>query len=188
MPDMNAAWASARASAPGRTVATVRTTAQQAYNAVLKGIGPTDTYRSGTGSSINATPVIGYWSVGPVDYQRTTSGALTPRQVVNPPSVWYTGTAFSVAMDDEDSQYRTVTSHVNVSAETISSGGPQLAGVTVAGVFDPARIKSFDPLNQVPLGGYQPMTTTPATAASSRALHGPACCRTRTWAAWSASR
>ena len=37
MPDMNAAWASAQASAPGRTVATVRTTAQQAYAAVLKG-------------------------------------------------------------------------------------------------------------------------------------------------------
>ena len=36
MPDMNAAWASAQASAPGRTVATVRTTAQQAYSAVLK--------------------------------------------------------------------------------------------------------------------------------------------------------
>ena len=41
MPDMNAAWASAQASAPGRTVATVRTTAQQAYTAVLKGLGPT---------------------------------------------------------------------------------------------------------------------------------------------------
>ena len=38
-PDMNAAWKSAQASAPGRTVATVRTTAQQAYNAVLKGPG-----------------------------------------------------------------------------------------------------------------------------------------------------
>ena len=38
-PDMNAAWESGHASAPGRTVATVRTTAQQAYNAVLKGPG-----------------------------------------------------------------------------------------------------------------------------------------------------
>jgi putative ABC transport system permease protein len=172
MPDMNAAWAGAQASAPGRTVATVHTTAQQAYDAVLKGLGPTDTYRSGTGAKFSGTPVIGYWSVGPVDYQRTKAGALTPRQVVNPSSVWYTGTAFSVAMDDEDSQYRTVTSHVNVSAGTISSGGPDLAGVRVAGVFDPARIGSFSPLSQVPLGDYQPVAAAPATAASRRALHG----------------
>jgi putative ABC transport system permease protein len=172
MPDMNAAWASAQASAPGRTVATVRTTAQQAYDAVLEGLGPTDTYRSGTGAKFSGTPVIGYWSVGPVDYQRTTAGALTPRQVVNPASVWYTGTAFSVAMDDEDSQYRTVTSHVNVSEQTMADGGPQLAGVTIAGVFDPAKIRSFDPLSQVPLGDYQPVAAAPATAASRRALHG----------------
>ena len=39
MPEMNAGWASAQASAPGRTVATVRTMAQQAYAAVLKGLG-----------------------------------------------------------------------------------------------------------------------------------------------------
>ena len=34
-------WASAQASAPGRTVATVRTTAQQAYDVAIKGAGPT---------------------------------------------------------------------------------------------------------------------------------------------------
>ena len=38
-PDMNAGWESVQASAPGRTVATMRTTAQQAYAAVLKGLG-----------------------------------------------------------------------------------------------------------------------------------------------------
>ena len=60
-------------------------------------------------------------------------------------------------MDDEDSQYRTVTSHVNVIAQTSQSVGPDLALIKVAGVFDPARIKSFDPLSQVPLGDYQPV-------------------------------
>ena len=83
MPDMNAAWASAQASTPGRTVATVRTTAQQAYNDVLKGL-VTVTRRSADGA-FTGTPVNGYWSVGPVDYQRTKAGALTPRQVVNDP-------------------------------------------------------------------------------------------------------
>ena len=107
-----------------------------------------------------------------MEYHRTKAGALVPRQVVNPSSVWYTGTAFSVAMDNEGSQYRTVTSHVNVSAQMMASGGPQFAGVTIAGVFDPARIRSFDPLSQVPLGGYQPVVAAPATAASRRALHG----------------
>ena len=39
-------------------------------------------------------------------------------------------------------------------------------------MFDPARIRSFDPLSQVPLGDYQPVAAAPATAASRRALHG----------------
>ncbi len=159
-PDMNAAWESGHASAPGRTVATVRTTAQQAYNAVLKG--------AGTASEENytGTAVAGYWSVGPVHYQRTPAGALTARQVVNRPSVWSTGSLASVAMDDENSQYRTVTSHVT------SSGILPTALIKIAGVFDQARIRSFAPLSRVPLGAYQPVTAAPATAASRRALHG----------------
>jgi hypothetical protein len=177
MPDMDAAWASARGSAPGRTLATVRTTAQQAYNAVLKELGPTvaQVKRLGPGrqSVSTGTPVTGYWSVGPVDYQHTAAGALTPRQLVNPPSVWYTGSTFRVAVDDEDSQYRTVTSHtVKATAQATLPGGSPLALIKVAGVFDPARIRSFDPLSQVPLGAYQPVAAAPATAASRRVLHG----------------
>ncbi len=44
---------------------------------------------------------------------------------------------------------------------------PQLVGT-----FDPARIRSFSPLSEVPLGGYQPVVAAPATPASRRALHG----------------
>jgi putative ABC transport system permease protein len=167
MPNMDAAWASAQASAPGRTVSTVRTTAQQAYNHALKGlVGVTE---NGT---FAGTPVNGYWSVGPVDYRRTKAGALVPRQVVNDPSAWYTGSASAVPMDDDESQYRTVTSHVKASAPTSPSVGSNLALIKVTGVFDRARIKSFDPLSQVPLGDYQPVTAAPASAASRRALHG----------------
>ena len=169
MPDMNTAWKSAQASAPGRTVATVHSTAQQAYNAVLKGL-PTVSLGVSTGNLGNL--VDGYWSVGPVDYQRTKAGALTPRQVVNDPSVWTTGSLARVAMDDEDSQYRTVTSHTKVTAQTTQPGGTDLAVINVAGVFDPARIRAFDPLSQVPLGDYQPVAAAPATAASRRALRG----------------
>jgi putative ABC transport system permease protein len=160
MPDMNDAWESAQASAPGRTVATVRTTAQQAYHGVLSG--PPQTYE-GTAAG---TLVNGYWSLGPVVYRRSTAGALTPRRVVNPPSVWYTGSLTRVPMDDEGSQYRTVTSHINATAQTYGTL------VNFAGVFDPARIKSFNPLSQVPLGDYQPVVAAPANAASSRALAG----------------
>jgi putative ABC transport system permease protein len=169
-PDMNTSWESAQASAPGRTVATVRTTAQQAYNAVLKEAGPTVsvTTRSGSTSGI---PVSGFWSVGPVDYQRTAAGALAPRQAVNPPSVWYTGSDSRVAMDDEDSQYRTVTSHTTIRSQPALSEPFAISLIKIAGVFDPARIRAFDPLSQVPLGDYQPVAAAPANAASRRALH-----------------
>jgi hypothetical protein len=173
MPDMNAAWASAQASAPGRTVTTVRTTAQQAYSAVLKGLGPVDEYKPATGGSYTGTTINGYWSIGPVDYQRTMAGTLTPRQEVNPPSVWYTGSAIPVSMDDEDSQYRTVTAHTTkVTTPNEPPSGLTQALIKVAGVFNPARIRAFDPLSRVPLGVYQPVTAAPATAASRRTLHG----------------
>ena len=123
-----------------------------------------------------------------MDYQRTTTGALVPRQVVNPPSVWYIGGAYAVAMDDEDSQYRTVTSHVNVSAQNSAAGSPDPPLIKVAGVFDPARIRSFDPLSQVPLGDYQPVVAAPAPRPAGGRCTGVICCPARTWVAWSASR
>jgi len=160
MPDMNAAWKSAHASTVGRTVATVHSTAQQAYNAVLKAPA------TAAEGNLTGDAVAGYWSVGPVDYRRTPAGPLALRQVVNRRSVWNTGSLAAVAMDDENSQYRTVTSHIT------SAGGLPLALVKLAGVFDPARIRSFAPLSRVPLGAYTPVTAAPATAASRRALHG----------------
>jgi len=171
MPDMNARWGSAQASAPGRTVASVRTTAQQAYDFAVKGLGPTITVTNRQGT-FTGNSFSGYWSVGPVDYERTTAGALVPRQVVNPPSVWYVGTVASVAMDDESTQYRIVTSHAKLGAQTPGAGSQIPPLIKVAGVFDPARIRSFDPLSQVPLGDYQPVVAASATAASRRALRG----------------
>jgi putative ABC transport system permease protein len=45
-------------------------------------------------------------------------GARTAEESRNPPSAWYIGGGYAVAMDDEDSQYRTVTSHLKVGAQT----------------------------------------------------------------------
>jgi len=47
-----------------------------------------------------------------------------------------------------------------------------VAAPPLVGTFDPARIRSFSPLSEVPLGGYQPVVAAPATPASRRALHG----------------
>ncbi len=170
MPDMDVAWASAQASAPGRTVATERSTAQQAYAGAFEQLG-TVTLRTPNGSFTD-TPVGGYWSVGPVSYQRGPSGALTPRQVTNPASAWFTGSGGSVAMDDEDSQYRTVISHTKATLQTTQAGGTNPALIDVSGRFNPAKIQAFDPLSRVPLGAYQPVVVTPATAASRQLLNG----------------
>ena len=187
MPDMNAAWASAQASAPGRTVATERSTAQQAYNTVLKGLGPTITVtnRQGTFTGISFN---GYWSVGPVDYQRTKAGALVPRQVANPPSVWYIGTVASVAMDDEDSQYRTVTSHANVTAQN-SSAGPRSSphSRSLASLIRPGSgclIRCRRCRSAITNRWSRRRRPRPAAGRCTAAIFCPA----RTWVAWSASR
>jgi putative ABC transport system permease protein len=171
LPVMDAAWASAQAADPGRTVGTTRTTAQQAYISGLEG-GTEDGLnpkRITAGDPDSAT-VTGYWTVGQVGYERTADGALTPRTVTNPLSVWYTGSP--AAMDDEDTQYRAVTTHANAAALNTANGQDKLAEIQLAGVFDPARITSSDPLSQVPLGDYQAVTARPATAASRQALDG----------------
>ena len=73
-----------------------------------------------------------------------------------------------MSMDDEDNQYRKLVVHA---PETDSFSGA-IAVPQVVGVFDPARIKSFDPLSRVPLGAYQPTVVAPASAASRKALGG----------------
>jgi hypothetical protein len=145
-------------SAPGTPVLTVRTTARQAYAALLR------TMR-GPG---NAALIREIWTAGPAQYARGAGGVLTPRRVVNPPSVWQPGQSTSsllaAPMDNADDQYRALT------AQLPGDGGVPQA--QLIGLFDPARITSFDPLSQVPLGAYQPTATTGANAASRAALGG----------------
>jgi hypothetical protein len=174
-PDMDAAWANAQAAAPGHTVATVRTTAQQVYSAVLKNP-PTVQVMTGPPSptdTATGTPIAGYWSVGPVHYRRTAGGALVARQVTNPASAtWYTGDGYPVSMDNAESQYRTVTNHQKAPTHLADLEPSTLSLIKITGVFDPAKIKVFSALSEVPLGDYQPVAASPANAASRRALHG----------------
>jgi putative ABC transport system permease protein len=161
-PSMTVAWMAREAAAPGQPVAQRTTTAAQAYRLLLTSM----TGSAGLGADLNA-----YWSVGPVSYRRTASGALVPRLARNAWSDWYTAGITTVSMDNEDRQYRRISVHTHPSNQYVGNPGP-LATPKLIGTFNPARIAPFDPLSQVPLGAYQPVTAAPATPASLRALHG----------------
>ncbi len=170
-PDMSVAWMTREATAPGVTVATDRVGAAQAYQQVYDNFSAITTQGRVTGIS----PLWGYWTAGPVSYRRAASGALVPRRVRNPASVWYTGGIEAPPMDSEDFQYRTLTVHTtqfDLTQPHQATPGQHDAYARVVGRFDAARIRSFDPLSAVPLGPYQPVAVTPATAASRSALHG----------------
>ncbi len=158
-PDMTVRWMTQQADAPGHTLVSERTTAQQGYRKLLAEL---------KGENIW---ILGYWSVGPTSYRRMASGALAPLLVRNPLSVWYTASFPDVAMDSADNQYRAITGHSHASNTYVGGVGP-IASPHLIGTFDPAKIKSFDPLSEVPLGAYQPVTAAPANSASGRALHG----------------
>jgi putative ABC transport system permease protein len=168
-PDMTAAWLRAEAAAPGRTVATRRTTASQAYQRMLHFL------NASTGVGYRDS-VSAYWSVGPVSYRRAGHGGLTPRIVRNPDSVWYNGQVSNsvdtaIPMDDADHQYRSLSVHAPSATQSLAGDGVS-AAPQVVGLFNPAKIESFDPLSQVPLGAYQPVLAAPANPATRAALHG----------------
>ncbi|HEY1620851.1 MAG TPA: hypothetical protein VGG25_24725, partial [Streptosporangiaceae bacterium] len=156
VPQLDLAGMRAAESEPGRPVETVTTTARQAYQDLLGLMNR----RSGTRDAI-----FGYWDAGPVSYRRTADGALTPVPVRNPAADWRSGWQIAPPMDEEDSQYRAITSHL---APAELSGGFAVPELT--GVFDPAKIGDVDPLGAVPLGPYQAPVDRPANAASRAAL------------------
>jgi hypothetical protein len=161
-PTMNVGWLNGEASARGAVLATRDTTAAQAYKELLGYMDSSE----GLPSDLD-----GYWSVGPVSYKRSKTGALEPNQVDNPTSVWYTAGIANVSLDNEDNQYRVVIGHSHGSNQYPTSAGP-LATPKLVGVFDPSKTEAFDQLSEVPLGAYQPVVAAPADAATEKALHG----------------
>jgi len=81
-PAMNLRWLVREAAAAGQTIVTYRTTAEQAYQQLL---------REMSSKTATEVPVWGYGSVGPTSYRASAAGGLTPQVVHNPLSVWYTG-------------------------------------------------------------------------------------------------
>ncbi len=167
-PKMSGAWMTREATAPAKTVATARITTAQAYRHVY------DSFITGQGRVRGVSPLWGYWTAGPVSYRHAGSGVLVPQQVRNPASVWYTGGVHAPPMDSADVQFRALavhTTHFDLTAPHPVAPGEHQAFARVVGTFAATRIRSFDRLAQLPLG-YQPVTATPATAASRNALHG----------------
>jgi len=158
-PVISTRWLAAEAAVPGHAITSMRSTVQQAYQQVLQTLGPKSVDRIGADA---------YWSVGPVRYQREASGALAPIAVRNSPGVWFFGALSVTNMDNADSQYRRLTAHGPDNGEFTGD----FAAPVLTGVFNPARVRAFDPLSQVPLGAYQPLAVQPANAASRKVLHG----------------
>jgi putative ABC transport system permease protein len=144
------------ASAPGMTVLVTRIDAQQAYADALRAL-------EGAGGPEPIGPI---WTAGPITYRSNLTGSRSPLRVTNPPSVWEPAEASAALlappMDNAGPQYRRLRVHH-------PSASPE---ARLVGVFDPAKVKAFDPLSRVPLGPYQPDTVLPENAVSRAALHG----------------
>ena len=154
---LSASRMSSAAAAPGRTVLTTRISAQQAYQQVIK---------ESAGEFARQS-----WTAGPASYRLNSDGSRTPIPAQNPVSLWRSPEEVSQLleppMDETDSQYRKLQVH------GVSAGSPgNEVSVHVVGTFNAARVRSFDPLSQVPLGMYQPVAAAPADAASRKALGG----------------
>ena len=146
------------AGAPARAVLTIRISAQQVYAQLLRSLA----------SAGGPEPIDEIWTAGATSYRPSANGSLTPVQVANPRSVWQraevTTSLLAPPMDDADSQYRKLRSHPAANA-----ANPE---AQLVGVFDPTKIRSFDPLSRVPLGPYEPDVAAPANPASRTALGG----------------
>ncbi len=165
-PVLNPAAMTRDAAAPGQTVLRFTVTAQQAYQRLLATLAG----HAGSHSGINE-----YWSVGPTRYQQAADGALTPVRVSNPVAVWRStfgnGEFVVPPVDNADRSYRPLVSHAPVNTEFSGTTLP-LPIPMLAGTFSQSRIRSFDPLSEVPLGVYQPTVASPRDAATRQALGG----------------
>ena len=117
-------------------------------------------------------------------YRSGQGGALTPVPVSNPASVWYTGGTAVASMDNADTQYRALTVH----APPINHFTGGIASPQLAGVFDPAKVKASTRCHRCRSASTSRSPRRPPTPRAAAPCTAAPCCRTRTSAAWSASR
>jgi putative ABC transport system permease protein len=154
------------ATAPGRTIMTIRIGAQQAYLRLLARL---------SGQPGSYPGLTEYWSAGTTRYRRNPDGSLTPVVVHNPLTVWRSavenGGSVAAPLDNADRQYRMLTDH-GPTSNSFTGGTFPVPVPRLAGVFDPGRVRAFDPLSRVPLGAFEPVMATPADGSSAAVLGG----------------
>ena len=158
-PAMTDSWIEAHQHTAGQPISTVTTTAQQAYQRLLANLAA----KGGEG-------IPAYWSVGPTSYRRTPAGTLAAQPAHNPDSVWYAWGSEDASMDEAGNQYRRVVVHAPATPDI--STDAKVGSAELVGTFNPAKVKSFDPLSQVPLSAYQATDAAPENGATRTALHG----------------
>jgi putative ABC transport system permease protein len=165
-PELGPAGMRAAAAGQGRTVLTVRITAQQAYQRLLAAM---------AGAPGGYPGIDDYWTVGSTRYRAGPGGSLVPVPERNPAAVWrsaLTNAGFvAPPMDNTDNQYRALADHGPVSRGFTGAGFPEPIP-RLSGIFAPGRIEAFGPLSRVPLGAFAPVAAAPADAASRRVLAG----------------
>jgi putative ABC transport system permease protein len=115
-----------------------------------------------------------YRTVSPVTYRSLTDGHLAPEQQTNRLRVWKSAfmsdSYFSIPTENDDTQFRQMTLHAG--SNSITGGVADLPQLQVVGRFDPAKIRGFSSLSQVPLESYVPPQLEPADERSRNALGG----------------
>lgn len=142
----------------GHEIARTRITAEQAYQHLLKA-----RLKEGRRLLVDS-----YWTSGPVSYDTEPDGALRPRPVTNPATVWkapVNGNGYvAVPPEAGDTGFRRLHHHPLLPFSEDPAGGPWLS---VIGTFDDSRLNG-GPAQA--LGGYRTEPLTPADPASSEQL------------------
>ncbi|MFJ5220020.1 FtsX-like permease family protein [Streptomyces sp. NPDC088354] len=122
-----------------------------------------------------------YWTVGPVDYDRTDHGLAPRARADQSPELWRTNSdgQFIEMVPEENTgiQFRKVTSHPGTACWGTQTCGHQDSGrtpipyLTPVGRYDATKLPGFSSLTQVPLETYRSPQVTGADAAARAALH-----------------
>ncbi|MHB1242308.1 MAG: ABC transporter permease [Gaiellaceae bacterium] len=128
-----------------------------------------------------------YWQSSSVAYDDAAKERLRPLPVENPNSIWYTqatpgstGTeGGNVPPGNADTDYRAIKGFASspffrryVIPDKPQAQVADFSFLEIVGRYDPAKLRGFSPLSQVPLETYYPPALLPADAASRKALEG----------------
>lgn len=124
--------------------------------------------------------VLNYWTVGPVRYRSTEDGLAVQTQPAQPLSIWennyFEKTQQYIPEENTGTQFRKVTGHASTVCGAMKTCDREDSGrlpdplMRIVGRYDPAKLRGFSTLSEVPLETYEPPQVTGADAASRKAL------------------